>query len=148
MAEQWIIRVEGKEYGPADVATLHEWKADGRVLPSNAARRVDVDPAAVGSAKEALWKTAADIPGLFQVERPPVQREVRDQRSEDGGQQSAVTNQKSEVSDQQSASKPPTRNVLTETFRIYFRGFFQFLALTLLTLVPSLCSQFTSAMIQ
>src|SRR5207248_6337920 len=114
MAEQWIIRVEGKEYGPVDLATLHEWKADGRVLPSNAVRRVDVD----------LWKTAADIPGLFQVERPPVQTEDRGQRTEDRIQQPAVRNQKSEISDQQSASKPPTRNVLTETFRIYFRGFF------------------------
>src|SRR5438105_7164053 len=138
MAEHWIIRVEGKEYGPVDLATLHEWKADGRVLPSNAARRDDVD----------LWKTAADIPGLFQVERPPVQREIRDQRSEDRGQQSAVTNQQSAISNQKSKTKPPARNVLTATFRIYFRGFFQFLALTLLTLVPSLCSQFTSAMIQ
>ena len=136
MAEQWIIRVEGKEYGPADLATLHEWKADGRVLPSNAARRVDVD----------LWKTAADIPSLFQIERPPVQRENREQRIEDRKQQD---DQLSAISHQQSASsKPPTRNVLTETFRIYFRGFFQFLALTLLTLVPSLCSQFAGAMIQ
>src|SRR6266545_4277429 len=137
MPEQWIIRVEGKEYGPADLATLHEWKADGRVLPSNAARRVDLD----------LWKTAADIPGLFQLERPPVQQEVRDQRSEDRGQLQS-TNQKREISDQQSASKQPTRNVLIETFRIYFRGFFQFFALTLLTLVPSLSSQFAGAMIQ
>jgi GYF domain 2 len=136
MAEQWIIRVEGKEYGPADLATLHEWKADGRVLPSNAARRVDLD----------LWKTAADIPSLFQIERPPVQREDREQRTEDRKQQddqlSAITHQQSAI------SKPPARNVLTETFRIYFRGFFQFLALTLLTLVPSLCSQFAGAMIQ
>lgn len=43
---------------------------------------------------------------------------------------------------------PTTRNILTETFQIYFRGFFQFLALTLLILVPSLCSQFSGAMIQ
>ena len=137
MAEQWIIRVEGKEYGPADLATLHEWKADGRVLPSNAARRVDVD----------LWKTAADIPGLFQVERPPVQ--VREQKTEDRSQKSEVKTQRSAISDRPSAtSKPPSRNVLIETFRIYFRGFFQFLALTLLTLVPSLCSQFAGAMIQ
>src|SRR5207237_4762600 len=73
MAEQWIIRVEGKEYGPADLATLREWKTDGRVLPTNPAREVDVDSAAVAiSAKEAPWKTAGDIPGLFQVEPPPV----------------------------------------------------------------------------
>ena len=32
MAEAWFIRVEGKEYGPADVETLHEWRAEGRVL--------------------------------------------------------------------------------------------------------------------
>jgi hypothetical protein len=30
MADEWIIRVAGKEYGPADLATLHEWKAEGR----------------------------------------------------------------------------------------------------------------------
>src|SRR5438132_5760336 len=59
MAEQWIIRVGGKEYGPADLATLREWKTDGRVLPTNPARGVDVDSAAVAiSAKEAPWKTA------------------------------------------------------------------------------------------
>src|SRR6266571_9141646 len=80
MPEQWIIRVEGKEYGPADLATLREWKADGRVLPTNPARRVDVD----------LWKTAGDIPGLFRLEAPPVQVEARDQ----------VSNQQSEISDQ------------------------------------------------
>src|SRR5260370_42310473 len=85
MPEQWIIRVEGREYGPADLATLREWKADGRVLPTNPARMVDVDPAAVaGFAEEALWKTAGDIPGLFQVEAPPVQREVGTQQSASG----------------------------------------------------------------
>ena len=59
MAEQWIIRVEGKEYGPADLATLHEWKADGRVLPANPARREDVD----------LWETAGEIPGCTMSRR-------------------------------------------------------------------------------
>src|SRR5213592_4041205 len=82
MPEQWIIRVEGKEYGPADLATLREWKADGRVLPTNPARMVDVD----------LWKTAGEIPGLFHVEPPPVQTEARDQQSE-------VRSQRSEISD-------------------------------------------------
>src|SRR5256885_2009351 len=94
MAEQWIIRVGEKEYGPADLATLREWKAEGRVLPTNPARRVDVDPAAVaGFAEEAHWKTAADIPGLFQVEPPPVQVEVRSQRSEVRSQQPAAYGQ-------------------------------------------------------
>jgi len=117
MTEQWIIRVEGKEYGPADLATLSEWKADGRVLPENPARRVDVD--------EAHWKTAADIPDLFPIEAPPVQLRA------------------APVSD----SKPPRRNILIETFRIYFRGFFQFFCLSLLSIVPILCSELTSRFI-
>jgi len=63
MPEQWIIRVEGKEYGPADLSTLREWKAEGRVLPVNEARPAD----------GAAWDKAEKIPGLFQNEQPPVQ---------------------------------------------------------------------------
>ena len=130
MADQWIILVEGKEYGPADLTTLQEWKTEGRILPNNAARRADVD----------RWETAADIPGLFQIEQPPIQRGVTAPASSVTGQESAINNRK--------VAMPTTRNILTETFQIYFRGFFQFLALTLLILVPSLCSQFSGAMIQ
>lgn len=128
MAEQWIIRVEGKEYGPADLATLHEWKADGRVLPSNPARQADVD----------LWQTAADIPGLFQKERPPIQTTV-------AAAVSAVPVARDTRAT--TVSKPPSRNVLVETFRIYFRGFFQFLGLALLSIVPILCAELTSRFI-
>jgi hypothetical protein len=56
MAEEWIVRVRGKEYGPVDVETLQEWRDEGRVLTSNEARRADAD----------LWITAAEIPGLFE----------------------------------------------------------------------------------
>jgi len=121
MAEQWIIQVQGKEYGPADLDTLREWKADGRILPANPARMVDVDSAVVaGFAEEALWKTAADIPGLFQVEPPPVQVEAGSQPSAAYAQDSG---EPEEVRDQKPPTKPPSRNILVETFRIYFRGF-------------------------
>jgi GYF domain 2 len=120
MAEQWIIRVQGREYGPADLVTLREWKADGRILPTNPARVTNSDN----------WQAAADIPGLFQVEPPPVQLD---------------TSQQLEVSDQK--SKPPTRNILVETFRIYLRGFFQFLGLSLLSIVPVVCAELTSRFI-
>ena len=123
MPEQWFIQVQGKEYGPADLDTLREWKADGRVLPANPARPADVD----------LWKTAGDIPGLFPVQPPPVQFGDRSQHSE--------------VRDQKSESKPPRRNILVETFRIYFRGFFQFFCLSLLSIVPILCAELTSRFI-
>jgi hypothetical protein len=122
MAEQWIIRVQGKDYGPADLETLQDWKADGRVLPANPARRMDLEH----------WQTASEIPGLFQVEQPPVQEEVGDQRSQ--------------VSEKP-ASRRPSRNILIETFRIYFRGFFQFLGLSLLSIVPIACAELTSRFI-
>jgi hypothetical protein len=44
-------------------------------------------------------------------------------------------------------SKPPSRNILVETFRIYFRGFFQFFCLSLLSIVPILCAELTSRFI-
>src|SRR5881398_2776603 len=136
MAEQWIIRVQGKEYGPADLATLREWKADGRVLPANPARQADVN--------EAHWKRAGDIPGLFQVEPPPVQGPARNQRSAAYTQGSG---EPKEISDQKSKGRPPSRNILVETFRIYFRGFFQFFCLSLLSIVPIVCAELTNRFI-
>jgi hypothetical protein len=136
MAEQWIIRVQGKEYGPADLATLREWKADGRVLPANPARQADVN--------EPHWKTAGDIPGLFQVEPPPVQGPARNQRS---AAYTEGSGEPKEISDQKSKSRPPSRNILVETFRIYFRGFFQFFCLSLLSIVPIVCAELTSRFI-
>ena len=119
MAEEWIIRVQGKEYGPADLDTLREWQREGRLLPQNPARRVDVD----------LWTTAGEIPGVFEpappVTVPPVQIETAEPR--------------------------PRRSfagILGQTFRIYGKGFFQFLCLTLLVIVPSVCGQLTGAMIE
>jgi hypothetical protein len=122
MAEQWFIRVEGKEYGPADLSTLREWKSEGRVLPTNEARRAeDVD----------LWATAATIAGLFEAERPPVQRERVEKRAP-------------------APARQPTSlgRILGQTFRIYFRGFPQYLALTLLIVAPSLCAQIAAPVIK
>src|SRR5881409_3793966 len=55
MTEEWIVRVQGKEYGPADIETLREWKREGRLLPENEARNAGAE----------LWSNAAAIPGLF-----------------------------------------------------------------------------------
>jgi len=119
MAEEWIVRVQGKEYGPADIDTLHEWKKEGRLLPENEARTKSAD----------LWSTAAAIPGLFDVgmlaaasARVGIQPPLQTQHS--FGQ------------------------ILAETFQIYRKGFFQFLGLTLVVLLPSVCSQLTTALIQ
>ena len=120
MAEEWIVRVQGKEYGPADIDTLHEWKKEGRLLPENEARKAGAD----------LWSAAAAIPGLFNVgpiapasvprpTQPPLQT-----RHRSFGQ------------------------ILVETLQIYRKGFFRFLGLTLLVLLPSLVSQAMTAVAQ
>ena len=115
MAEAWFIRVDGKEFGPADVETLREWKADGRVLPTNEARPAGVE----------LWITAAEIPGLF--EPPPVQ-----------------------IASEPTSALPAQRTLaqlLGNSFRIYGRGFFQYLFLTLLVALPSVCAQLSGSAI-
>jgi hypothetical protein len=120
MAEEWIVRVQGKEYGPADIDTLHEWKKEGRLIPENEARTADTD----------LWSTAAAIPGLFDVGML------------------AAASARVEI-------QPPLRTqyrsfgqILAETFQIYRKGFFQFLGLTLVVLLPSVCSQLTTVLMQ
>ena len=119
VTEEWIVRVQGTEYGPANIETLLEWKAEGRLLPANEARRADVD----------LWITAAEIPGLFDV--------------------AAVAPTTARLS--QARLQVVHRNftqVLAETVQIYRKGFFQFLGLTLLILLPSICSQLITAFVQ
>ncbi|OLD87552.1 MAG: hypothetical protein AUG81_08925 [Verrucomicrobia bacterium 13_1_20CM_4_54_11] len=77
VTEEWILRVDGREYGPANIETLREWKAEGRVLPANEARRADAE----------LWSLAAEIPGLFNVEALPtviVPRLILGLRAADG----------------------------------------------------------------
>ena len=119
MAEEWIVRVQGKEYGPANIDTLLDWKKEGRLLPENEARIASAD----------LWSTAATIPGLFDEEAVvpaaghPTQAPLP-------------------------VSRRSFAQILAATFQIYRRGFFQFLGLTLLVLLPSVCSQLTTALMQ
>ena len=120
VTDEWIVRVQGTEYGPANIETLREWKAEGRLLPVNEARRPDGD----------LWTTAAEIPGLFTV--PPVVP-----ISEPVPRQTPIP-----------VVRRTFAEILLETVQIYRKGFFQFLGLTLLVLLPSICSQLTTAFVQ
>jgi hypothetical protein len=118
--DEWIVRVQGAEYGPANIETLLEWKTEGRLLPSNEARQADVD----------LWTTAAEIPGLFDV-----------------GALAAASVRRST----QPLPQIPRRSftqILKETLQIYRKGFLQFLGLTLLVLLPSICSQLATAFVK
>jgi hypothetical protein len=118
VTEEWIVRVDGVEYGPANIDTLREWKAEGRVLPANEARPADGE----------FWTVAAKIPGLFDLE-PTAASAPQLTRS---------------TSSTQAPLVPLSRSfgqILAETFRIYAKGFLQFLCLTLLVVLPSVCSQ-------
>jgi len=118
VTEEWIVRVDGRDYGPANIDTLREWKAEGRVLPVNEARRADAG----------LWTSAAKIPGLFELEPPAIAGAPRIESA----------------SSPEAPSMLHSRGfgqILAETFRIYARGFLQFLCLTLLVVLPSVCGQ-------
>jgi hypothetical protein len=122
VTEEWIVRVDGREYGPANIDTLREWKAEGRVLPANEARRADAE----------LWTLAAEIPGLFDGEPLATADAAQLNRAISPGQLPPVL---------------PSRglgHILAETFRIYARGFLQFVPLTLLVVLPSVCGQLTA----
>jgi hypothetical protein len=77
-----------------------------------------------------LWTTAAEIPGLFSVP-PPVMPSV-----------GASTQPPVQLSRRSFAE------ILAETLQIYRKGFFRFLGLTLLVLLPSICSQLATAFVQ
>jgi hypothetical protein len=118
VTEEWIVRVDGVEYGPANIDTLREWKAEGRVLPANEARPADGE----------FWTVAAKIPGLFDLE-PTAASAPQLTRS---------------TSSTQAPLVPLSRGfgqILAETFRIYAKGFVQFLCLILLVVLPSVCGQ-------
>jgi hypothetical protein len=119
VTEEWIVRVAGREYGPANIETLREWKAEGRLLPVNEARRADAD----------LWTTAAEIPGLFNV--PP-----------------AVPFADAFTQPPVQVSRRSFAEILNETLQIFRKGFLQFLGLTLVVLLPSIASQLTTAFVQ
>ena len=118
VTEEWIVRVDGREYGPANIDTLREWKAEGRVLPANEARPADAE----------LWTLAAKIPGLFDLQPTAA----------------SAPQLIHSTSSTQAPLVPLSRGfgqILAETFRIYAKGFLQFLCLTLLVVLPSVCSQ-------
>jgi hypothetical protein len=118
MPEQWFLRVEDREYGPADLTMLHEWKEDGRVLRENEARLDGSD----------AWIQAAEIPGLFAPDLPVPPKIVSDLPSP-------------------VSPSPGFFRICFDTLALYIRGFFPYLGLTLLVVVPSILSQLTAAML-
>jgi GYF domain 2 len=106
VAEEWIVRVEGQEYGPVDIDELREWQREGRLIPDNPVRR-EGDP---------VWIKAAEIPGIFPVVEIQHPQAVRRSLSQ----------------------------IIVESFRIYRRGFPQFLVLALVTALPSVCAQLSA----
>ena len=41
MADEWFVRVQGKDYGPVDLDTLREWKREGRLIADNELREAE-----------------------------------------------------------------------------------------------------------
>ena len=111
MAEQWIVRVQGKEYGPVDLEELREWKEEGRLIRENEIR----EP---GSEQ---WIPAGELPELFADEPAAPESPLAFVRQNTLGQ------------------------LLARTWQIYREHFAQFLGLSALVIIPSICAQLSSA---
>jgi len=111
MAEEWIVRVHGKEYGPVDLDELRAWREDGRLIRENEIREA-------GSER---WFPAEELPELF-------------------ADATAVLEAPTEVVRQSTLGQ-----ILARCGRIYYQGFWQFLGLSALVVVPSICAQLSSA---
>jgi len=113
MGEEWIVRVEGKEYGPVEIDDLREWKREGRLIPANEVRRVG----------DERWIPAGELPEIFGEDEPsaaippPPPRDFARPRT--------------------------WRQIFAETFRIYRHGFARFMFFGLLTSVPFFVLQWT-----
>ncbi|HEY1771450.1 MAG TPA: DUF4339 domain-containing protein [Chthoniobacterales bacterium] len=55
MPEEWIVRVQGREYGPVDADELRAWRQDGRLIRENEIREADND----------RWFPAGQLPEVF-----------------------------------------------------------------------------------
>jgi len=113
MGQEWIVRVEGKEYGPVEIDELREWKREGRLIPANELRRVG----------DQRWICAGELPEIFAETEPP------------------ATNPPPPPRD--FARPRTWRQIFAETFRIYRHGFARFMFFGLLTSVPLFVLQWT-----
>jgi hypothetical protein len=111
MPEQWMVRVQGKEYGPVDLEELREWKREGRLIRENEIREPETG----------RWIPAGELPELFADEpAPPAIPPALVRQTGLGG-------------------------LLAQTWQIYRVRFAQFLGLSALVIVPSVCLQLSSA---
>ncbi len=66
MPDEWIVRVQGKEYGPVDADELRAWRQDGRLIRENEVREAGTD----------RWFPASELVEVFLDEHegmpPPI----------------------------------------------------------------------------
>jgi hypothetical protein len=111
VTEEWIVRVEGKEYGPVDADELREWKREGRLIPANELRRVG----------DERWICAGELPEIFGETEPALAPPPPPPRD--------------------FARARTWRQICAEPLRIYRQAFWRLVFFGLLTAVPMFALQ-------
>ncbi len=111
MSDQWMVRVEGKEYGPVDEDELREWKTEGRLIRSNEVRRVG----------DERWFPAGELPEIFADE--------------------TTSPESTAAPPDLIVRRRTWGEILRETIRIYRGGFWRFMVFGLLIAVPMFALQ-------
>jgi hypothetical protein len=107
MPDQWMVRVEGREYGPVDTEALREWTAEGRLIPQNEVRQVG----------EERWFPARELPEIFAAAEDAAASPASDPPD-------IVVRRRN------------WPEIFRETLRVYQGGFARFVFFGLLTAVP------------
>ena len=117
-SDAWIVRVQGKEYGPVDLDELRDWKREGRLIRENEIREPGSD----------RWIPAGELPEIFsdevedapELEPPPLPGPRRKSFGE----------------------------IFSDGWQIYRAGFKRFFVLALLVSIPAFFLQLAAPFLE
>jgi len=108
MTDQWIVRVQNREYGPVGVEELLEWKREGRLIRENEVREANSE----------RWFPAGELPEIF-------------------GDELSQANEAATATGSLLVRRLSFGEILAASWQIYRRGFGKLFVLALLVVIPT-----------
>jgi hypothetical protein len=118
MAEQWIVRVQDREYGPVGVEELREWRREGRLIRENQVREPDSE----------RWFPAGELPEIF-ADEPDLDPSTA-------------------VKQQPAERRLSFGEIVVTSWIIYSKGFSRFVALAALVALPAAILQLAAPFLE
>ena len=116
--DAWIVRVQGKEYGPVDLEELRDWKREGRLIRENEIREPESE----------RWIKAGELPEIFSDEPEEMESDL--------------------TPPPLPVRRLSFAEIFGRGWRIYRAGFGRFLVLALLVSFPSFVLQIAAPFLE